>query len=58
MKVTIKDNVLVVEIPLEEPRESSTGKSLIVASTGGFQKTDLLVSGKTLTINLTAMVKK
>lgn len=58
MKATIKDNILYIEIPMETPRESSTGKSLIVASTGGFEKTPLQVEGKQLTINLTAMVKK
>ena len=35
MKVEIKDNRLFIEIDLEEPTLSSSGKTLVVASTHG-----------------------
>ena len=35
MKATIKDNVLILEIPLHTPRPSASGKTLTVASSKG-----------------------
>jgi predicted PP-loop superfamily ATPase len=49
MKAEIKkiDNTqcLVITLPLEEPRESSTGNSMIVASSGGTISTGVMYPG-------------
>lgn len=56
MKATIKDNTLTVVIPLQPPTPSKTGKSHIVASTQGFTATTVLVDGKPVRLNLTAII--
>jgi len=56
--VTIEGNDLVIRVPLmETPQLSSSGKSLIVASTDGPQMTNLRVEGRPLRISVTATVK-
>lgn len=57
MKVEIKDNKLLIEIDLEEPTPSSSGKTLVVASTRGNAVTSALVNGKPVTIGLNAYIK-
>lgn len=61
LKVTIEKegsiNVLQVRIPLQEPRPSASGKSLVVASTGGNQATTVQVDGKVVTVGLNAYIK-
>jgi hypothetical protein len=47
---------LVVEIPLETPRTSTSGKTMLVASTGGFKSTEAKHGDKTISINLTATI--
>ncbi|MHB1002093.1 MAG: hypothetical protein ACYC27_22870 [Armatimonadota bacterium] len=39
MQATIENNELIIRIPLEKPKLSSSGKTLIVASSGGNQQT-------------------
>ena len=56
MKVTIENKELVIRIPLCEPRPSSTGKTLVVASSGGGMKTTAQVDGKPVTVNLSAYI--
>ena len=43
MEAKIENNELVIRIPLEKPKPSSSGKTLIVASTGGNVETDVEV---------------
>ncbi len=59
LKVTIEKNELVIRIPLEEPRPSQSGKNMIVASTGGNQKTDCIhpKSKAPITVGLSAYYK-
>ena len=59
VKVTIdeKKKVMVVEIPLQEPTASASGKSLTIASTRGGQKLATTFNGKPITLNLTAYIK-
>jgi hypothetical protein len=57
MKVEIKDNKLYIEIDLEEPTRSASGKTLVVASTRGNTVTTALVNGKPFTIGLNAYIK-
>ena len=57
MKVEIKDNKLFIEIDLEEPTPSSSGKTLVVASTHGNIVTTAKVKDKPITIGLNAYIK-
>ena len=58
MDVKVEGNELVVRLPLHSPRASKSGKALIVAGTGGFQKTGVEVAGKEVSISINAIVKK
>ena len=57
MKVTIKDNLLTIEIPLQTPRPSASGKTLVVATTNGNATTTATVNGKPVIIGLNAYIK-
>jgi hypothetical protein len=57
MNVEIKDNKLIIEIDLEKPTPSSSGKTLVVASTRGNVVTKVQVDGKPVTIGLNAYIK-
>lgn len=52
MTVEIKGNKLCIEIDLEKPTPSASGKSLVVASTRGNAVTDVMVDSKPVTIGL------
>ena len=56
MKTTIDGTKLIVEIEIE-PRQSKSGKSLIVASTNGNLATDVEYEGKRVIVGLNAYVK-
>jgi len=58
MKVEIRDKKLCIEIDLEEPAPSSSGKTLVVASTHGNTVTTAQVNGKPVTIGLNAYIKR
>ena len=58
METTIENGVLVIRIPLEKPRPSATGKTLLVASTGGNVVTSAIVDGKPVVVGLNAYVRK
>jgi len=58
MKVEIRDGKLCIEIDLEKPTLSTSGKTLVVASTRGNAVTDVLVDGKPVTIGLNAYISK
>ena len=58
MTVEIKNGKLRIEIDLETPTPSSSGKTLVVASTHGNTVTDVMVDGKPVTIGLNAYIKK
>jgi hypothetical protein len=57
MQVEIRDNKLCIEIDLEKPMPSSSGKTLVVASTRGNTVTTALVDGKPVIIGLNAYIK-
>lgn len=57
MTVEIKENKLYIEIDLEKPTPSSSGKTLVVASTRGNTVTTVMVDGKPITIGLNAYIK-
>jgi hypothetical protein len=58
MEAKIEGNELVIRIPLQKPTLSSSGKTLIVASTGGNKQIDVEVEGKPVYVGLNAYIKK
>lgn len=57
MEVKIIDNKLFIEIDLEEPKPSASGKTLVVASTHGNVVTSAEVNGKPVVVGLNAYIK-
>jgi len=58
LEAKIENNELVIRIPLEKPKPSSSGKTLIVASTGGNVQTAVEVNGRAVFVGLNAYIKK
>jgi len=60
MKATIdeKNKTLTIVIDLEEPRPSSSGKTLVVASSHGNQQTDAMIKGQPITVGVNAYIRK
>lgn len=56
MSATIKNGKLIIELPLQTPTPSKSGKSNIVASTGGFASTTATVNGKPVKIAVNAII--
>ena len=57
MTVEIKNNKLCIEIDLEKPTPSASGKTLVLASMHGNTVTAAEVNGKPITIGLNAYIK-
>lgn len=58
MKVTKKGNKLLIEMDLQDPTPSASGKTLVVASSRGNKVTELLIDGKPVTIGVNAYIHK
>lgn len=59
MNARIENGTLIIEIKTQEPmRPSKSGKTLIVATTGGNQKTTLEIDGRPVTIGLNAYISR
>ncbi|MBV5339047.1 MAG: hypothetical protein J0665_05735 [Deltaproteobacteria bacterium] len=58
MTVEIKGNKLYIEIDLEKPTPSASGKTLVVASSRGNSVTTAEVDGKPIIIGLNAYINK
>jgi hypothetical protein len=56
MKAEIKDGKLIVTIDMQAPTRSASGKTLVVASSRGNQKTDATVQGQAVIIGLNAYI--
>jgi hypothetical protein len=57
MTVEIKNGSLIITMPInKKPKESSSGKTLIVASSGGNKETEVKVEGKPLFVGVNAYV--
>ena len=57
MTVEIVNGVLVIKIPVQDPpRPSASGKTLIVATSGGNQATSAIVNGKPVIVGLYAYI--
>ena len=54
MKVTNEGGHLVIRLKLWKPHLSTSGKSMVVASTRGPKRTNLQISGKCVRVNANA----
>ncbi len=54
----IEGNKLIITADLETPTPSASGKNLVICSTRGNLKTNVMVEGKPLTIGLNAYIPK
>lgn len=54
----IENKKLVIEIDLEEPHPSASGKTLVVASSYGNKVTEAVVSGQQVIVGLNAYIKR
>ena len=59
MKVTIdeKAKTITITMPLTEPKQSKSGKTMVIASTNGNQATEAKYQGKVITLGLNAYFK-
>lgn len=57
IKTEIKNNTLIISIPLQEPTPSASGKTLVVASTHGNMATTAKIEGKPVIIGVNAYIK-
>ena len=57
MLVEIRDGKLCIEIEMQEPAPSASGKTLVVASSKGNVTTNCMVNGKAVVIGVNAYVK-
>jgi hypothetical protein len=55
--IDTKRNVLLLELPLQKPEPSSSGKTLVVASTHGNVETDVEVQGRKVKVGVNAYIK-
>ncbi len=58
MKVTIEKDELVIRLPLKEPKPSTSGKTLLVAGSGGTVKTGVMYKKKEITVGVNAFIPK
>jgi hypothetical protein len=56
MKVTTRNGRLIINLPIEEPRASASGKTLVVASSRGVRTTDVKIGGNLICVNVNAFV--
>ena len=58
MQVQIKDNNLVITMPLQTPSVSKSGKTLIVATSAGIKATTAEIDGKPIKVGVNAFIAK
>jgi len=58
VKAEIKGKVLYVEIDIQAPSPSASGKTLVVASTHGNVATTATVNGQPIILGLNAYIRK
>jgi hypothetical protein len=59
VKVSIEKGELVIRLPLNQPPvPSGTGKSLVVASTHGNQRTDAVIDGQNVIVGVNAYIAR
>lgn len=59
IKVEIRNNTLVIELPMNPaPVASASGKTLVVATTHGNIATPAVVNGKAITLGVNAYIRR
>jgi hypothetical protein len=59
VKVSIENGELVIRLPLNQPPvSSSSGKTLVVASTHGNQRTEAVIDGRPVFVGVNAYIAK
>jgi hypothetical protein len=58
MKAEIKGKELIITVEMQKPTPSASGKSLVIASSHGNQKTTAIIDGKPVIVGLNAYIKK
>jgi hypothetical protein len=58
LKAELKEGKLYIEIDIQEPVPSKTGKTMTIASTRGNAVTQIIVHGQPLIIGLNAYIKR
>ena len=58
MTARIESGKLVIELDLQQPAPSASGKTLVVASTHGNQVTEAKVDGESVVIGVNAYIRK
>lgn len=58
MKVTAKGKRLIIELDLQDPTPSASGKTLVVATTRGNQSSELVIDGKNVTVGVNAYIRR
>lgn len=58
MKAELIDGKLIIEIDLQEPTPSASGKTLVVATSHGNQQTKAMYDGQPITIGLNAYIRR
>jgi len=58
MEAKIENGKLIVTIPIQEPRPSVSGKTLVVATSGGNKATAAVINGKPIIVGLNAYIQK
>ena len=56
VSVKLENNILKIEVPLEKPRPSKSGKTQVVASSHGLITTDVKYKGTHVVLNLNALI--
>jgi hypothetical protein len=56
MEVKIRKGNVVIELPLEEPRRSTSGKTNVIASSYGVQRSTTRINGKIVCVIANAFV--
>jgi len=56
MKTEIINGKLVITLDINSPEISKSGKSIMVAGTGGFKKTGVQIDGKEVSISVNAIL--
>ena len=58
MKAEVINGKLIIEIDLQEPAPSASGKTLVVASSHGNQATTAMIDGQPIIIGLNAYIRR
>jgi len=56
MNVEVGKTKVIIELPLEEPRPSSTGRTILIASTGGVKQSTAKYEGRLVSVVANVLV--